>query len=104
MLVDVLDDAPQWFRCEAAFVDHLCSWRGAVLPQQMYLQHRAKAFCVQASADAALAQFLPTKHSDAVDHRVPHADRDLELEVPGPAEFRLPDLPYEFRVHRDGEE
>jgi hypothetical protein len=43
MLVDVVDDPLQWSRCEAAFVDYLRSWRGAVLPQQMYRQRRAAA-------------------------------------------------------------
>src|SRR5262245_54216056 len=104
MLVDVVDDALPRSQCEAASVDYPRSWRGAVLPQQMYRQYRTEALCVQATADAALAQFLPTEQSDAVDHQVPHADRDLELEVAGPAEFRLPDLTYEFRINRDGEE
>jgi hypothetical protein len=70
----------------------------------MYRQRRVKAFCVQASADAALAQFLPTKQSSAVDYQVPHADRDLELEVSGLDEFRLLDFLDECRVHGDGEE
>src|SRR5262245_11079788 len=104
MLVDVVDDALPRSQGEAASVDYPRSWRGAVLPQQMYRQCRTKAFCVQATADAALAQFLPTEQSDAVDHHVPHADRGLELEVADLAEFRLPDLLNECLVHRDGEE
>src|SRR6478736_2985590 len=68
----------------------------------MYRQRCAEAFCIQATADAALAQFFPTKQSNAVDHQVLHADRDLELKVAGLAEVRLPDLPDERHVHRDG--
>src|SRR6478672_1624462 len=105
MLVDVVDDALPRSQCKAAFfVDHPRSWRGAVLPQQMYRQCGAKASCVQATADAALAQFLPTEQSDAVNHQVPHADRGLELEVADLAEFRLPDFLDKCLVHRDGEE
>jgi len=75
MLVDMFNDALQWFGSKTALVDYRGFWRGAVLPQQMYGQCRAKALCVQATSDTALAQFLPSEHSDLADHLVSNANR-----------------------------
>jgi hypothetical protein len=68
MLVDMFNDTLQWFGRKTALVDYRRYWRVAVLPQQMYGQCRAKAFCVQAASDTALAEFLPSKQSNLADH------------------------------------
>src|SRR5262245_64561759 len=104
MFVDVLDDALQRSRREAAFVDYRCSREGAVLPEKMYRQRRAEGFSIQATIDAAFAQFFPTEQSNAVNYSVVHADSNLEPKVIVPVEFHLPDLLNECHVHRDGEE
>src|SRR5262245_64539485 len=104
MLVNVLYHALQRSRREAAFVNHRCAREGAVLPEKMYRQRGAEAFSIQPTADAAFAQFFPTKQSNAVDHWVVHADSGPELKVVAPAEVHLPDVLNEFHVHCDGEE
>src|SRR5262245_6538749 len=104
MLVDVVDDALQRSRREAASVDYRRSRECGVLPEDMYRQRGAEAFSIQPTSDAAFAQFFPTEQSNAVDHWVVHAYSGLELKVVAPAEVHLPDVLDECRVHRDGEE
>src|SRR4029078_6721657 len=104
MLVDVLDDALQRSRREAALVDCRCSRGDTVMPEDMYRQRGAEASSIQPTTDAAFAQFFPTEQSNAVDHWVVHADSGPELKVVAPVEFHFPDVLDEFHVHCDGEE